>query len=166
MGLLERHINSFHQKYKVSESGCWEWTAARFTSGYGALNPAFKRHGLSQYAHRTSWIIHHGPILEGLLVCHKCDNPGCVNPQHLFLGTYKDNMQDALKKGRIRPGPPRGPRRGRARGETHGRAKLTETQVREIRVDTRPQQKIADDYGVSQMQICRIKRGELWEHVK
>lgn len=78
--------------------GCWNWNAAiRGRSGYGA----FKFNGKTIDAHRVSWMIYNGDIPNGLLVCHKCDNKLCVNPNHLFLGTYSDNTKDAYIKGRI-----------------------------------------------------------------
>ena len=87
----------FHEKYvPVTETGCWIWTRSK-CRGYGRIS----YNGTGKMAHRISWEIHCGPIPEGMLVLHKCDVPACVNPEHLFLGTYKDNTQDAIKKGRL-----------------------------------------------------------------
>lgn len=92
----------FFSKVTVSESGCHEWNAARFKTGYGAITVGSKRNGTkrTEYAHRMAWTIAKGPIPNGMFVCHKCDNPRCVNPDHLFLGTSQDNMQDMSSKGR------------------------------------------------------------------
>lgn len=152
----QRYIDSFHQKYRVSPHGCWEWVQGRFNGGYGKFNKRAVKYGLSQYAHRTSWIIHFGPIPEDLQVCHRCDNPGCVNPQHLFLGTSQDNMQDASKKGRMNTWE-------RLHGAQHGRAKLTLDQVRNIQGDDRPRKEIAQEYGVSLSRISKIKQGSTWK---
>src|SRR6185503_13164373 len=92
---------------------CWVWKGAQ-TKGYGQFN-ASGRHG---YSHRFSWEWHFGEIPKGMLVCHKCDNPLCVNPNHLFLGTQKDNIHDCISKGRAR--------RGVSRGVRNGSSKLTD----------------------------------------
>lgn len=86
----------FFEKVRKTD-WCWLWTASTRGSGYGS----FKLNGKVVDAHRVSWIIHNGEIPSGSLVCHKCDNRLCVNPKHLFLGSYKDNFHDAVKKDRI-----------------------------------------------------------------
>jgi hypothetical protein len=91
-------LNRFWSKVKKTDN-CWEWQACKNEHGYGILN--IGKRGLGKIrAHRLSFIIHKGEIPESLLVCHRCDNPTCVNPEHLFLGTQKDNTQDMIKKGR------------------------------------------------------------------
>lgn len=79
---------------------CWVWTAGTDDKGYGRILNKRKEHGGETRAHRLSWILHNGPIPTGLYVLHKCDNPPCVRPDHLFLGTNLDNMRDMKEKGR------------------------------------------------------------------
>jgi hypothetical protein len=89
---------------KVDVAGpedCWVWTAALGSTGYGHLGGNRRRAQPDYKAHRLSWELHHGPIPEGLSVLHRCDNPPCVNPAHLFLGTQRDNVIDAVQKGRM-----------------------------------------------------------------
>ncbi len=129
---------------------CWGWTACKSSWGYGSFRFGGKMRG----AHRLSWQLTYGAIPEGLHVCHKCDNPACVNPRHLFLGTNADNHQDAARKGRI------------ARGEENGLHKLTEDEVLEIRQfladGERSQQDIGDEFGVCRTAVSKIKLGERW----
>jgi hypothetical protein len=80
-----------------SKKGCWEWIGGSRGNGYGAI----KHEGKVIDTHRVSYMVYKGKIPEGLLVCHTCDNTSCVNPNHLFLGTYSDNAQDCLRKGRM-----------------------------------------------------------------
>lgn len=107
----------------VDQTGdCWTWKlATRGAQGYGTTNWQHR----SYATHRLSWELTYGPIPPGMLVCHRCDNPPCVRPDHLFLGTPADNMRDMRDKGRCRP--------PRARGEAASRALLSEVQVRMVR---------------------------------
>lgn len=109
------------------ESECWLWTASVFSlNGY----PRFWMNGRSVGAHRASWELSNGAeIPKGMFVCHSCDNPLCVNPAHLWVGTHKQNMLDMVGKGRSYTGGPKSP----ASGERCARSKLTEAQVKEIR---------------------------------
>lgn len=93
----EDALSRFESKYTpVTESGCWLWIGSVSSSGYGG----FRYNKKMVSAHRASWMLHNGEISADMLVCHKCDTPLCVNPDHLFLGTQKDNMQDKLEKSR------------------------------------------------------------------
>ncbi len=130
------------------DTPCVEWAGSRQRRGYGML--WFQ--GRRWLAHRRAWVQARGPIPEGLNVLHRCDNPPCVNVDHLFLGTHQDNMTDKRVKGRA-PGKP---------GETNPAAKLTQQQADEIRADPRSQRKIAKDYGVSQCTVSDIKSGRRW----
>ncbi len=132
--------------------GCWVWTAGKNRTGYGRINIA----GKNCYAHRVSWELAHGSPPPDCLL-HKCDNPACVRPDHLFEGTRADNVYDMVNKGRARW--------GTVRGVNHGGAKLTEKNVRAIREDPRTQLCIAIEYRVSRALVGLIKSRELWSHV-
>ncbi len=132
-------------------SSCWKLVANKTSENYGR----FRIGGKTYRAHRVSYQVTYGLIPAGMLVCHKCDNPGCVNPQHLFLGTQGDNMLDCHKKGR-----------NPKDGENNGRAKLNRFQASEIRhaylVGGLTQEEIASKYGVNRMQVSMIARGKHW----
>ena len=138
----------FFDKTLVGD-GCWEWQGGKFSQGYGA----FKYERKLWKAHRWSYVYFNDEIPDGLQVCHSCDNPGCVNPKHLWLGTHKENHQDKTDKKRA------------PKGTRNGRSKLTDAQILEIRKDNRFQHVIARDYGVGQAQIHRIKSGKHWTEV-
>lgn len=103
------------------------------------------------------WQVERGPIPEGMLVLHACDNPRCVNPEHLFLGTQQDNTDDKMRKGRHRY--------GHMQGEDHGMATLTEAQVREILASNVPGPQLATQYGVSDTTIYDIRARRIWTHI-
>jgi hypothetical protein len=125
------------------------WTAFRMKNGYGNFRtPA--RHEL---AHRASYRLFKGALGDGLDVMHACDNPGCVNPEHLSLGTRADNMADARSKGRS------------ARGATHGMNKISESVAVAIRNDARPQAELATQFGLAQSTISQIRTGKRWAHL-
>lgn len=180
--IREMTIESFlaSRAIPVPESGCWLWEGMVDDDGYGRLKFSGRRH----LAHRIAYELVSGhPPPPGMLVCHRCDIPGCINPAHLFLGRPRDNTHDAMRKGRLASGiksgaytMPDSVQRGQmhwssrrpdriVRGARNGAAKLTETQVRAIRSDARVQRVIAAEYGVSVRSIERIKGRKLWKHV-
>lgn len=131
---------------------CWTWTGAMASRGYGVLSV----NGRMVYAHRLAWEMEHGKAPK-MFVCHRCDNPPCVNPSHLFLGTPADNMRDMTAKGRYRPYDRRGGR--------NPRAKLTSDQVLEIRARHgagEPPRKLAPAYGVSRSHVSNIIARRCW----
>lgn len=141
------------RRYAIDEkTGCWNWSAGKNRPGYGQVVFA----GSRWVASRLYYEVFVGPIPRGLEVCHECDNPSCVNPDHLFLGTPKDNQQDAVSKGRKR-----GPQ-----GTRSGSAKLSEDQVRAIRADTRHQDVIGAEYGVHGSAICRVRNRISYRNVE
>jgi hypothetical protein len=143
----------FEEKFiPEPNSGCWLWTASVNHKGYGEIGVRASR---IDVAHRVSWRLHRGPIPDGLLVLHKCDVRCCVNPDHLFLGTNDDNMEDMRRKGRARG----------FKGEMNCRCRLTAGQVLAIRADRRLQREIAADYGVLPNHISNIKNRVVWSHL-
>lgn len=138
---------------KVDKSGdCWEWTASRINTGYGR----FVLSGKIQMAHRVSYELMVGPIPKGKCVLHHCDNPPCVRPDHLWVGSRSDNMLDMYKKGRRVMG-----------GENAGTAKLTSEQVLKITnlIGKEKRADIAEMFKVSQSTIGNIATGHCWSCV-
>jgi hypothetical protein len=132
-------------------SGCWLWTGWLFATGYGG----FDYEGRTCLAHRASWLLHRGDIPDGIQVLHRCDNPCCVNPEHLFLGTPADNMQDKIGKGR----------HSRRHGERNAMATLTDEVVRNIRAAVGTQRAVAARFGVSGAAVWAIRNRKRWSHV-
>lgn len=134
---------------------CWEWTGTRFNSGYGRF---FDRHFKTQLAHRIAYQIFKGEVLDNLIVMHSCDNKTCVNPQHLFSGTNKDNTQDMISKGRKYP----------QLGSTNPQSSLDETQVLKIRAEYNAgavQQQLAVKFGVTPANVNLIIKRKIWSHI-
>lgn len=145
------HRDRFLRKVERTD-GCWWWRAGVFSSGYGAFRLE-RRH---MNAHRASYLLFVGPIADDLQVCHRCDNPLCVKPEHLFLGTRTENMRDAVSKGRM------------SSGERRPLAKLTLAGAERVRLlaSTAPprgwKSRVAREFGVSFRVIQRIVKGDGW----
>ena len=142
----------FWEKVDKTET-CWNWTSALNRKGYGHIWNGTK----AIAAHRASWEMHNGPIPDGMFVCHHCDNPRCVRPDHLFVGTATDNLRDMHSKGRGNQSRPRA---------RNPRAKLTEAQVAEIRhryaAGGISYSQLAHDYPVNDTMIGFIVTGKNW----
>lgn len=142
---------------KIDKSGgddsCWIWMGSRHPQGYGVMRAGAK----TIFAHRLAYEATYGPFLHELDVLHRCDNPPCCNPRHLFLGTHSENMADRKRKGRYSTMP---------RGEQHSQHKLTEVQVVEIRrlfaSGQFTKQALGEMFGVHRSQIRRILTGATW----
>lgn len=145
---------------KVDRSGgrdaCWEWRACKNKSGYGRFGVASK----VVLAHRAAYELMHAQSPGSLFVCHRCDNPACVNPTHLFIGTQADNVRDMRAKGRWKPLPPRD-----NKGERHGMSKLSAGDVSAIRASSASCYAEARRLGISPSAVSAIRRGERWSHV-
>lgn len=157
-------------------TGCWLWEGAFNNKGYGQVWNAEKRRLI--YAHRLAYLSVRGEIGPGLVVCHRCDFPPCVNPDHLFCGTIQDNSRDMVRKKRhpklldpahlkrlqVAGGRAIGGRNLFAKGK-HPTAKVTSEQVLAIRADARPDRIIAKDYGISRPTVSAIQARKAWSHV-
>lgn len=155
--MKNKHILLFWSKVDKEKSDifyndtrCWEWIAGKDHDGYGRFNIKPNKYG----AHRISWLLYYGEIPENMFVLHHCDNPACVNPLHLFLGNQQDNEDDKVRKNR------------QSHGEQHGRHKLTEKQVSEIRErysnGSVSYMQLAKEYGISKALVCFIISKKLW----
>ncbi len=151
-------------KSRISKSGCWIWTGtlmkARKVNGRTFLPYGVFNHKAKTYrAHRMSWTVFKGEIPIGMLVCHKCDNPKCVNPNHLFIGSHQDNATDCAKKNRTR------------KGNNSPVARLTTARVIAARKGYKPYSKThgcrayARKYGVSDSEMVMAIHGDRWDHL-
>ena len=146
----------FQSKIRKSDE-CWLWTAAQDKDGYGR----FRLGDNVVFAHRVAYEAQNGSVSDDICVLHNCDNPPCVNPEHLFVGTKADNNHDKRVKGRGRGGV--------SLGEAHGNAKLTNTKVRKIRAECAAgstQLCLAEKYSVSKNAISQIVNRRAWQHLK
>ena len=175
-GVPNESFESRFWKRVEKSDDCWIWTGARNEKGYGNVWPSRK-------AHRVSWEMRYGEIPDGLFVLHECDNPPCVCPDHLFLGTNRDNIIDAIRKGRLDLSKLhaaahhiKNRRRGKQNhnhGSTHLRgvgnpsSKLTEELVKELRSleGTMSQRLLAERFCIGETQVSRILRRVLWRHI-
>jgi len=157
---IER-ITRFWNKIDIKSSDlCWEWKAYKNKAGYGRFAVGNKK--TPQLSHRLAWIYHYNieEIPNNLCVLHKCDNPACCNPNHLFLGTQKENIKDMIDKNRFSP--------GHLPGEKNGNSKLKPEQVIQIRnlfLTGETQRKIAKIFGISPYVAWAIKKRKIWKHL-
>lgn len=155
MRVGQEWVARFNEKVrKGAEGECWIWMGARMPKGYGQIKIPKTRRQIP--SHRLSYLIHRGPIPPGKCVLHRCDNPPCVNPDHLFIGTKLDNALDMVSKMR------------HCYGEKQGGHKLTEKEVLDIhrllKIGVK-QKQIAQMFSIGEMQISRIKTGARWSHI-
>lgn len=154
----EHKANLFWSKVLIrGADDCWEWSAFRNPKGYGMFRLRTGRGTPMALSHRVAWMAKNGPIPDGKLVLHHCDNRACCNPSHLFIGTQADNIADMLAKGRG----------VFVSGERHGMAKLTSAEVAEIKsrylAGGVSQQSLADEFGVCQTAVSSLIRGRSWD---
>lgn len=136
---------------KRGPNECWEWQGVKDKGGYGKF-----QYGVMSRSHRVSYLLAYGALPDGMCVCHACDNPACCNPVHLWLGTNTDNIHDSVRKGR------------RGFGQTLPQAKLTESDVRRIRVllaEGKKKTELGRLFGVHSSTIARACNGHDWKHV-
>lgn len=152
---IERLNKRFWSHVTKTESGCWEWKGCRIKGrGYGIVKRFVDGKKKYRKVHRVAYELAIGPVPEGLMVCHHCDNPPCINPEHLFAGTGSDNMSDCVKKGRYK---------------SPAKAKLPKDvrmEVRRLAKEGKTQMWLANKFGVSQTTIWRTKNGYKDEKVK
>jgi hypothetical protein len=153
MGRPRKTFQARLEEYAFPEpnSGCWIWMGTLQKPRYYAV---MTLEGKRQSAHRVSYEFFNGPITNGLYVCHHCDNPSCVNPDHLFLGTPKDNQQDMARKGRCR----------RQNGEANSNAKVTTEAVLDMRTRQLTCSQYAKKYGLNSSHVSHIVNRRVWTH--
>lgn len=148
-------ISEHIKNHKVSENECWIFLGNKDKDGYGIFTHG---RGKQLRAHRASYEFHKKTSAFGLLVCHTCDNPSCINPDHLFLGKPKDNTQDMIRKGR----------KANIKGSIHPSAKLDEIDVIAIkkqRLLGKKLKEIADQFGIAFQTVSEICKGKTWKHI-
>lgn len=150
-GLAER----LWSKTAPRANGCIVWIGARQGSGYGKLEVGPANATVSYRAHRLAWQLRYGPIPEGMVVCHRCDHPPCVNLAHLFLATQAENNRDRDRKGRQRT----------SLGVDRPAAKLDPEKVRAIRASQETTAALARRFGVSEPVVWKVRAGKAWTHV-
>lgn len=143
----------FLTKFVVTDAGCWLWTAKKLPNGYGQIGRGGRGYGMA-YAHRVSYQLFRGEIPAGMFVCHSCDVPSCVNPEHLFLGTPKENTHDSMAKGRF------------LMGERQPSSRLTNAQVREILNSQETGAFLSKKFSVAQSTISMIRTGKNWKQAQ
>ena len=146
-----------YKKSVVLPTGCVEWAGYRQAIGYGIIGTGSRTDGSrrTMLTHRAAWEVAYGPIPDGVMVCHKCDNRACINPEHLFLGNQTDNMRDMIAKGRKRV----------AKGETHPKTKIDKAlaeRIREQHHNGCSQNSIAKEHGISQYIVWRVINHQHW----
>ena len=139
----------FEEKIYYGPDGCWYWLGRLNDSGYGKINIGNRK---VTTAHRIAMKLYKGVDPGKLCVLHSCDNPACVNPEHLRVGTHKENMDDRTERGTLK-------------GETHGRAKLTNKEVLEIRASLEKDEILAHRYKCGQGTISKIRNRHSWRHI-
>ena len=150
----QEHIKKYYMKNVIIKDGCWDWNKKCLRDKYPKMH--FCRNEPKVMIHRYSWTLHKGEIPEGKLVLHKCDNSRCSNPDHLFLGTNNDNINDMLEK------------RRNPVGITHGCAKLTDDDIFKIRAFLAQGislNKLAQEFNVAKKTILNIKQKKTWKHI-
>lgn len=142
---------------KAGPDECWLWTGAKLESGYGRIDRG-GRGSKNLLAHRAAMeVVTGAPVPDHLVVMHSCDNPSCVNPAHLSVGTYEQNSADMIMKGRHKV--------VAMKGTENAHAKLTDEAVRDIRTSRKPQAALARQYGVSEATVAAVIHGRTWRHV-
>jgi hypothetical protein len=152
-------LDKLKSRTVVTPNGCWEWAGAKDRSGYGWS----WHNGRNFRTHRLAYELANGRITKGLFICHKCDNPPCCNPDHLFEGTNGDNFRDAIRKGRAVPPT------SDNRGERNGSVKLnaeTISKIRGLRAQGWELLPIAREFGISRTQVHNIVTRKKWAHLQ